>query len=91
MFGVTVPDFGFGIFCARTRPSSLPIVGHHVGRRNRDVEVGEAGFDLFDQVVFADEIGAGGFASRSLSPRANAMTRTVRPVPCGRLTVPRTF
>ena len=34
---------------------------HHVRRSDRNVEVGEPGFDLFDQIVFADHVRTGGF------------------------------
>ena len=38
-----------------------------------------------------DHVGAGGLASSALAPRAKTATRTVRPVPFGRLTTPRTI
>ena len=49
---------------------------HHVGRRDRDVEVVEALLDLRGEVGGADDVGAGLPASFAFSPSANTATRS---------------
>ena len=66
-------------------------LAHEVGRGDGGVEVGPAAGDLLDQVVGADEVGAGRDCCLGLVAVAKTRTRAVLPVPCGRLTVPRTI
>src|ERR1041385_4016818 len=70
------------------RPQDLPKPadhGHHVRCRDSAVEVDFAGLHLLGQVFPAAA------ASLARSPRANTATRTLLPVPCGSMTVPRRF
>jgi hypothetical protein len=55
-----VPVFGFGIRPRGPEHLAEPAdAAHHVGRRHHGVEVHPAAEDLLDDVVAADEIGAG--------------------------------
>ena len=57
---VTVPTFGLGILpCGPSTRPSRPTDRHHVRRRDRDVEVGEALLDALGEVLGADDVGAG--------------------------------
>ena len=55
-----VPDLGLGIRPRRPRMRpELADHAHHVGRRERDVELEPAGLDALDQVLATDLVGAG--------------------------------
>ena len=66
-------------------------LAHQVRGGDDGVEVEPALRDLVDQLVGADDVGAGGSAASARSPVAKTRTRAVLPVPCGRFTVPRTI
>ena len=91
MFGETVPAFGFGIFCARMRPSSLPIDGIMSGVATATSNSAKPPLTLSIRSCSPTKSAPASCAAFAASPRANAITRTTRPVPCGRFTVPRTF
>ena len=65
---------------------------HHVGRGDAAVEVDLAALHLLDQILGADDVGAGGLGLVGLgAAREHARRARVRPVPFGRLTTPRTI
>jgi len=87
---VTVPTFGFGIRPAG--PEHTPELadgGHHVRRRDGDVEVGEALFDLLGEVVATDEVGAGRLGLFGLLALGEAAILTSLPSPWAMAIVPR--
>ena len=56
---VTVPTFGLGILPDGPEDAAEAAdERHHVGRRDRDVEVGEALLDALGEVLGADDVGA---------------------------------
>ncbi len=64
---MTVPTFGLGILPdGPEHAAEAPDDGHHVGGRDRDVEVVEALLDAFREIVAADEVGAGLFGLADL-------------------------
>ena len=72
-------------------PAELAHLAHEVGGGDGHVEVEEPAFDLGHEVVGADLVGAGRPGLGGRSPAAKTTTRAVRPVPGGRLRVPRTI
>ncbi len=88
---MTVPDLGLGIFWARMRPSSLPIEGIMSGVATATSKSLKPPLTRSIRSASPTTSAPASCAARAASPRANTITRTVRPVPCGRLTVPRTF
>ena len=71
---------------AAERPTSGIMSGWRCSGRSRSGRL-----HLLRQILGPDHVGAGALASSALSPLANTATRRVLPVPCGRLTVPRTI
>ncbi len=88
MFGVTVPGFGIGHLLRQDASEFFTDLRHHIGRRNGNVELGEAGLDAIDQILVADDVGAGllrGLGVIALAERndANRTARSVRQAaPC---------